>query len=248
MHQPGAAERVTVREASGREASGARAADIGALFAVISQQYNRRLFRLARSILGDAAEAEDTVQDAYVRALRSLAAVEEPQHLGAWLSRITVNEALGRLRRRRASVPLDDIADAVPDASVQSTFLLSPFGRVNPEDAAMQTEVRKLLERAIDTLPLHFRTVFVACEIEQMSVAEAAAALEINPVTVKTRLFRARRLLRHSLGAQFMAVLPSAFPCAGARCERITSGVLGRIVHDLPRSDPLHDHPTEGEE
>lgn len=242
MYQPDVAERATVGETGA-----AWKADTARQFAAISQRYNRRLFRLARSILGDEAEAEDAVQEAYVRALGGLATLADPARIGAWLARITVNEALGRLRRRRTSVPLEDIADALPDVSTRSTFLLSPFGRVNPEDAAMQTEVKKLLERAVDALPLHFRTVFVACEIEQMSVAEAAAALAINPVTVKTRLFRARRQLKRALGAQFMAGLPAAFPCAGARCDRITSGVLARITPGLPQSGPSHDHPTGGE-
>ncbi|MGH7122190.1 MAG: RNA polymerase sigma factor [Acetobacteraceae bacterium] len=242
MYQPDVAERATVSETVE-----VHDADIARRFAIISRQYNRRLFRLARSILRDEAEAEDAVQEAYVRALSGLATLADPARIGAWLARITVNEALGRLRRRRTSVPLEEIADALPDVSARSTFLLSPFGRVNPEDAAMQTEVKKLLERAVDTLPVHFRTVFVACEIEQMSVAEAAAALAINPVTVKTRLFRARRQLRRALGAQFIAGLPAAFPCAGARCDRITSSVLARIAPGLRRSDPSHDHPAEGE-
>lgn len=224
MHQPATIElkaRSTERSLS--------EADIVHRFAVVSQQQNRRLYRLARGILGDSAEAEDAVQDAYVRALGHLSELDDPESLGAWLARITVNEALGRLRRRRHGIPLDEIVDSISVDAGSATKLLSPFGRENPEVAAMHAELQALLERTIDHLPIHFRVVFIACEIEEMSVAEAAAALGLYPITVKTRLYRARRLLRRALGAEVVAALPEAFPCAGERCERITAGVLARI-------------------
>lgn len=197
---------------------------------VILGQHNRRLFRIARSILGNSEEAEEVVQDAYVNALSNLATLRDHSSLEGWLARITVNKALARLRRRRSTIPLDDIADRTADDTASSTILLSPFGRQNPEDAAVQGEVRAILEQAIDSLPTHFRMVFVACEIEEMSIEEAAEALSLYQVTVRTRLYRARRLLRRTLAAEFITELASAFPCAGSRCERITARVLARLA------------------
>jgi RNA polymerase sigma-70 factor (ECF subfamily) len=201
-----------------------------AITAPLLAAHNRRLFRLARSILGNAEEAEDVVQDAYVQALSHLPALREEKSLGAWLSRITVNEALAHVRRRRAEVPLSVISDRPPDTFVEAAVLLSPFGRRNPEEGMVQREVRALMEQAIDTLPAHFRTVLVACDVEGMSTAEAADALGLYQVTVKTRLFRARRLLRQRLDGELIIALSSAFACAGARCERITAGVLSRLA------------------
>ena len=192
--------------------------------------YNRRLYRVARSILRNSEEAEDAVQDAYVHALSNLAALRDHANLEGWLVRITVNEALTRLRRRRSPLPLAEIAERLADDTAAATILLSPFGRQNPEEATVQSEVRSILEQAIDHLPTHFRMVFVACEIEGMSVAETAEALGLYQVTVKTRLYRARRLLRRNLDARFISALSSAFPCAGRRCERITAGVLARLA------------------
>jgi RNA polymerase sigma-70 factor (ECF subfamily) len=217
-----------------------------AITAPLLAAHNRRLFRLARSILGNADEAEDVVQDAYVQALSHLPALREEKSLGAWLSRITVNEALAHLRRRRAEIPLSVISERPPDTLVEATILLSPFGRRNPEDGMVQREVRALVEQAIDTLPAHFRTVLVACDVEGMSAAEAADALGLYQVTVKTRLFRARRLLRQRLDGELIIALSSAFACAGARCERITAGVLARLAR-LRRSQQFSAE-TEGDD
>lgn len=212
----------------------------------ILQRNNQRLFRIARSVLKDPAEAEEAVQDAYVRALSNLDGLREQASLGAWLARITLNEALGRLRRRRVSVPLAEIAENIPDDTAAATVLLSPFGRRNPEQATMRREVREILERAVDALPTHFRIVFVACDIEKMPIAEAADLLGLYQVTVKTRLFRARRLLRRNLDADLIDALAAAFPCAGRRCERIAEAVLARIPRSALLRAPCDPGP-EGE-
>lgn len=202
--------------------------------AAILRQHNRRLYRIARSVLHDPAEAEDVVQDAYVRALSSLDALRDPTSMGAWLARITLNEALTRLRRRRDAAPLEEIAEAGLDTTASASVLMSPFGRNDPEQMMARRELGELLERAIDRLPEHFRIVFVACDVEQMPLTEVASLLGLYQVTVKTRLFRARRLLRRYLDSDMIGAMASAFPCAGRRCERITQAVLARLPADAP--------------
>ncbi len=204
--------------------------DIARIIGPVLQRYNRRLFRIARSILRNDAEAEDAVQESYVRALLRLDDLRDAERAGAWLARITVNECLQRLRRRRESVPLAAISETVADDGSVATLCVRPNGGRNPEDAAMQQEASILIQHAIDHLPVHFRTVFVACEIEQMPLAEVAAALGLHPVTVKTRLFRARRLLRRVLSVELLHALPSAYPCAGERCQRISASVVARVA------------------
>ena len=198
--------------------------------AAIVRQHNRRLFRVARSILKDDAEAEDVVQETWLRAFAGFDALRDPASLPGWLVRITTNEALSRLRRRRGMVVLADIAEDVAGDAIPPMGLPFLPGQQGPEEAAMQAELRTVLERAIDSLPAHFRMAIVACDVEQMTVEEAADALGLYAVTVRTRLFRARRMLRRTLGAEFAAVLPDAYPCAGARCDRILAQVLGRLA------------------
>lgn len=218
----------TLRKGPGYDAPKADAA--AAIVGPLLTRYNRRLFRLARGILANSEEAEDVVQEAYVRALSNLDQLRDRASLGAWLARITVNEALARRRSRHESVPLEEISERAVVGAAGGTVIVGPFGRRTPEEKAVQGEIKGLLEHAIDALPMHFRSVFVACDIEGLSAAEAAAALGLYQVTVKTRLFRARRLLRRKLDTSLIAALADAFPCAGARCERITAGVLARLA------------------
>lgn len=216
-----------------------------AIVAPLLTQHNQRLFRLARAILGNSDEAEDVVQEAYVNALSNLGQLRDHSSLGAWLVRITVNEAIAHRRRRRPNLPLDEIAETAPDDLTAGTVVIGPFPRRNPEEKAVRREARTLLEQAIDTLPAPFREVFVACDVEGLTAAEAASALDLYQVTVKTRLFRARRLLRRQLDESLISAVSTAFPCAGARCQRITSGVLARLAA-LPRTDPSSE--TDDEE
>jgi RNA polymerase sigma-70 factor (ECF subfamily) len=200
-----------------------------AVFRTIMQRHNRRLYRVARGVLGDDADAEDVVQETYVRAFEHLAHFRGESSLGTWLTRIAINEALGRRRKRRPSV---DIANVdMLDEQGEVRVLIFPGIRAagNPETDASRAEVRRLLERAVDELPEPFRIVFVMREIEQMSVEETASQLEIRPETVKTRLHRARRLLREALQQKLGAVLQDAYAFDGARCERMTQAVLRRM-------------------
>jgi RNA polymerase sigma-70 factor, ECF subfamily len=202
-------------------------------FRTIMQRNNRRLYRLARSVLRDDSEAEDVVQEAYVRAFGNLGTFRGDSSLTTWLTRITLNEALGRLRQRRPMVELT-VLDAAPAGPAN----IIPFPTMqlgtDPERAVAQQQIRRLIEGAIDELPEAFRTVFVMREIEEMSVEETADFLKIEPATVKTRLHRARRLLRQALDQQLASSLTEAFPFDGKRCTHTADKVLERLRLSTP--------------
>jgi RNA polymerase sigma-70 factor, ECF subfamily len=201
----------------------------GAAVRLIMQRHNRRLYRVARSVLHDEAEAEDVVQEAYVRAFTHLDGFRGEARLSTWLTRIALNEALSRLQRKRITVGLKDI-DAINDQG-EARVIYFPSARQDsdPEAAATRAEVRRLLERAVDQLPDPFRLVFVLRDIEEMSTEETAAHLGLRPETVRTRLHRARRLLRKSLDSTLSTAVGEIFPCAGTRCTWITEAVLERL-------------------
>lgn len=200
-----------------------------AAFRLIMQRHNRRLYRVARGVLGDDTEAEDVVQETYVRAFTHLDSFRGEARLSTWLTRIALNEALGRMRDRRPTTDLKHLDAINEQGEARVIYLPSPSQDSSPEASAARAEVRTLLERAVDQLPIPFRSVFVMRDIEEMSVEETASQLGLRPETVKTRLHRARRLLRQSLSETLAAMLSDAFPFAGARCARITDAVLARI-------------------
>jgi RNA polymerase sigma-70 factor (ECF subfamily) len=195
---------------------------------LIMRRHNRRLFRVARSVLRDDAEAEDVVQEVYVRAFGALASFRAESSLATWLTRIALNEALGRLRRQRTTVEL-----AALDGSNDTAPEVIPFplmrSEPDPEEAAARRQIRELLEHAIDALAEPFRLVFVMRDVEGLSVEETAAQLRLKPETVRTRLFRARAQLRRMLDARLATALDDAFPFAGARCARLAEEVLARL-------------------
>ena len=199
----------------------------GGAFRTIMQRHNRRLYRVARSVMRNDSEAEDVVQEAYVRAFANLATFRGESSLATWLSRITLNEALGRLRGRRPSADLTEI-EARPPMQGQIIPFPNSSPQLDPERTMAQREIQLILERAIDELPEAFRTVLVARVIEEMSVEETADLLGIRPETVRTRLHRARGLLKEALEKRVGPVLTDAFPFQGRRCERMTSAVLRR--------------------
>jgi len=204
----------------------ARARDEPAVRA-ITKRYNRRLFRLARSILRDDAEAEDVVQESYVRAFTGLDLFRGDASFGTWITRIAVNEALGRLRRRRPTVDWETYGENRTTAQVID-FPASAVSN-DPERMMAQSEVRAVLERAIDELPDAFRAVFVARIVEGLTIEETADLFGLKPETVKTRLHRARALLRDALDKQMGPMLTSTFPFDGARCDRMTDAVVRRV-------------------
>jgi len=205
----------------------ARERDSGA-FRVIMRRHNRRLYRVARAVTRDDTEAEDVVQEAYFRAFANLGNFRGDSSLATWLTRIALNEALGRLRRQRSTVELPML-----DAESQDDTHVIPFplmaSNCDPERAVAQREIRILMERAIDALPEVFRIVFVMREIEDLSIEETAGFLNLPQATVKTRLHRARRLLRQALDEQLAPALADAFPFDGMRCTRIADRVLERL-------------------
>lgn len=196
-------------------------------FRTIMQRHNRRLYRIARSVLRNNTEAEDAVQEAYVSAFAHLAGYRGESSLAAWLARIAMNEALGRLRHRRSTVDLATLEETRTEAEILQ-FPLSAQSD-DPERTMAQRQILQLVEQATDDLPEPYRLVFVTRVIEGMSVEETADLLGIKPETVKTRLHRARRLVRDQLNKKIGPVLMDAFPFAGRRCNRMTDAVMKRL-------------------
>jgi len=196
---------------------------------VIMQANNRRLYRLARGILRNDGEAEDVVQEAYVRAFTHLESFRGDSSLSTWLSRIAMNEALGRLRRRRPAVELDSL----PQGALEAKIIQFPLSAAaDPEKSMAQREIQTVVEHAVDELPEAFRLVFITRVIEGMNVEETAEILSLKPETVKSRLHRARTMLRDIVEKKIGPVVMEAFPFAGKRCERLTDAVLKRLDFD----------------
>ena len=191
------------------------------LFELIMRRHNQRIYRAARAILRDDAEAEDVMQDAYVRAFAHLHEFEGRARFSTWLTRIAVHEALGRLRRGRRFQPMDS-----QPQEIRSMPTAPPF---SPEQQASDGEIRAVLEKAIDELPDEFRSVFVLRAIEEMSGAETSECLGIPEETVKTRLFRARARLQETLLEALEPAAPRAYEFHLSRCDRVVAAVLSRI-------------------
>ena len=201
----------------------------GGAFRAIMKRGNQRLFRMARGIVRDDDEAEDVLQEAYARAFSAIGGFRGEAGVMTWLTRIVLNEARGRLRRRRPMVQLDQIEAAQMEGAQVIPFPHA-FGSASPEAGAARAQIRSLIEQAVDDLPEAFRIVFILRDIEECSIEETAANLELKPETVKTRLHRARRMLRTALDARLASTMVEAFPFMGARCDRITEGVLARLA------------------
>lgn len=197
-------------------------------FRHIMQRCNQRLFRVARAVLGEDAEAEDVLQESYMRAYNKLDTFRGDSTLATWLTSIVLNEARGRLRKRHTMVGLEQV-DAATDDSHQVLRFPSKFGSEDPATSAARAQIRRLLEHAIDELPAAFRTVYMLRDVEECSTEETATSLAIKPETVKTRLHRARRLLRATLHDSLSDTMSEAFPFMGQRCARVTAAVMARL-------------------
>lgn len=198
-------------------------------FEAIMRRYNQRLFRMARSITKNDAEAEDVVQEAYLRAWKALSSFRAEAALPTWLTRIVANEALGRRRKKSADIiPLDVALNNFLEDEGTETY--SPND--SPEQVAMRAQVRQLLEEKIDELPENFRVVFMLRGIEELSVEEVASILDIPEATVRTRFFRAKSLLRESLANEIYMNMEEVFSFDGARCDRIVAGVLEWVMQE----------------
>ncbi len=193
----------------------------GAAFWLIVKRHNQRLYRVARAVLDDHTEAEDVVQEAYLHAFTHLADFRAEARLSTWLTRIALNEALGRRRQRRPALDVTAIE-----------AMAAPFSahELDPEQAVALDEIRRLLERAVSGLPERYRIVFVMRDVEEMSIEETAVLLRLRPQTVSTRLHRARKLLRQALHDKLASVFTDTFLFAGAPCDRLAQAVLDRLA------------------
>jgi RNA polymerase sigma-70 factor, ECF subfamily len=203
-----------------------------ASFEALMRKHNRRLYRVARSLLRDDAEAEDALQESYLCAYRALGDFRGEAQLATWLTRIVVNECMTRLRRsarRDNIVPIVSAPVQYGEEEDAMAQLPSHADSNTPDAALVRAEMRALLERKIDELPQDFRAVFVMRSVEEMSVAETAECLGIAEATVRTRDFRARSLLRESIAQELDMAERDAFSFDGERCDRIVSRVLERV-------------------
>lgn len=207
-----------VRLARGRDAQAIR---------LITTRNNQRLFRAAWSILKNRADAEEAVQDAYVKALSGAAAFEGRSSLSSWLTRIVLNEALARQRAAATRKRSLERADVTELNAYRESLMSAPYRP--PETQLAHAELARALELAISKLPEAFRTVLVLRDMEGMSVEATADALDLVPATVKTRHFRARQALREALDPDFRSVIAETLRFDGALCERLTTRVLAEL-------------------
>jgi RNA polymerase sigma-70 factor (ECF subfamily) len=199
-------------------------------FEFLMRRHNRALFRTARAILRDDAEAEDALQEGYFKAYQMIGDFRGESRLSTWLGRIVANEALMRLRKRTRRSEI---------VSLQSNVTAEEFNQIpdttmnqGPEVSAQRAEMRKLIETQIDALPEVYRPVFMLRAVEEFSVEETAEILGIPAATVRSRFFRARSLLREALAKEIDVACEDAFAFAGERCDRIVAGVMARIDRD----------------
>jgi RNA polymerase sigma-70 factor, ECF subfamily len=191
-----------------------------ALYEIIMRRYNQRIYRTVRAILRDDNEAEDVMQDAYVRAYQHLNQFERRAPFSTWLVRIAIHEALSRIRTRNRFEQLDTATyDGEPSVNLSISSL-------DPEQSTSRAEITRMLEEAVLALPQQYRTVLMLRDIEEMSTAETAAALSITEMNVKVRLHRGRALVRKHLFARTGATAKAAFPFMGVRCDRVVERVF----------------------
>ena len=200
-----------------------------AAFEAIMRQYNRLLFRSARGVVDDDAEAQDVVQETYMRAFTGLQTFRGDAALGTWLARIAINIALDVQRKRGRIVSMDESQDSSDEPTSEHMMAFSAPAIDSPDTAAERGQVRELLQRAIESLPAIYRSVFILRAVEEMSVDETAYSLRVSDAVVKTRYLRARSMLRDALSAQVESHAPQAFAFAGARCDAVVAKVLAEL-------------------
>ncbi|MBB3138450.1 RNA polymerase sigma-70 factor (ECF subfamily) [Rhizobium pisi] len=192
----------------------------------IIQRHNQRLFRTARAVIRSDWEAEDIVQAAYVKAFTNLAIFRGEAELSTWLTRITLNEALGRVRSRKNTTGLEEIDMQTTSPGGEVLQFPSSLSATDPETELSRSQARHFLEHAVDDLPDDFRAVFVLRDVEGMSTDETASYLGIKPETAKTRLHRARKMMRQSIEKQLSGAFSALFPFDGARCAAMADRVI----------------------
>ncbi|HKF02458.1 MAG TPA: RNA polymerase sigma factor [Candidatus Sulfotelmatobacter sp.] len=202
------------------------------LFEIVMRRYNQRLYRVARAILRNDSEAEDVMQDAYVRAYEHLGQFAGRAKFSTWLTRIAVHEALMRRRRGNRYQELQPMSEREKDP--MEAF---PSMALNPEQQASTSQIRGLLEEAVEQLPDAYRAVFILRDVEEMNTIETAAVLNLTEENVKVRLHRARALLRKSLFAKAGMERKEAFSFHATRCDRVVKNVFDRIMTSAPKTD-----------
>lgn len=200
-----------------------------ALFEILMRRHNQRLYRAARAVLKDETEVEDVMQQAYINAFTHLHQFEERSQFSTWLTRITLNEAFGRRRKMRQSESMTRVpSDAGEDPGEFMDTITSP--QPDPERQAYAQELHRLLEAAVDTLPEAYRTVFMLRDVEGLSTSETGEGLGLGEEAVKTRLHRARAMIRRAVTAHMGEVAAGAFQFQAPRCDRVVAAVLARIA------------------
>ena len=192
-----------------------------AIFEVLMRRHNPRVYRTIRAILRDETEVEDAMQQTYLLAYSHLAEFAGASSFATWLTRIAVNEALGRLRKRARLVPVED-----PDPAEDATMRPSAS---TPEEGAANNEAVHIVERAVDTLPVIYRSVVMLRDVEQLSTSETADALGITEEAVRIRLHRARQALREAFAEEVGRGATQAFPFYAPRCNRVVAGVMAIV-------------------
>ena len=218
-----------IRPATDAELVACAARGEAAAFETIMRRHNRLLFRSARGVVGDDAEAQDVVQETYLRAFATLHSFRGDAALATWLARIAINLALDAQRKRGRSVQLDDTQDLGAEPAMEHMMAFNAPASDAPDTAAERSEVRELLQRAIASLPAIYRSVFILRAVEEMSVDETAFSLSVSDAVVKTRYLRARSMLRDALGAQVESHAQQVFAFAGARCDAVVAHVLAEL-------------------
>ncbi|MEO6319076.1 MAG: RNA polymerase sigma factor [Polaromonas sp.] len=208
--------------------SRASAGDTSA-FEAIMRRHNRLLFRTARGVVADDAEAQDVVQETYLRAFTGLQSFRGDASLGTWLVRIAINVAVSAQRKKGRQVQLDERVDLASEPSPENTMAFCTPETESPDALADRGQVRDLLQDAIANLPVIYRSVFILRAVEEVSVEETALCLGVSAETVRTRFLRARVMLRDTLGLQMQAYAQTTFTFAGARCDAVVSKVLVKL-------------------
>jgi RNA polymerase sigma-70 factor, ECF subfamily len=200
-----------------------------AAFETVMRRYNGALYRVARAILKNTADAEDVLQESYLSAYRHIADFRADAKLSTWLTRIVVNQALARRRSRHRSRIVIPFSQLHADERIDPEPVEADASADSPEQSTSRAEIRSLLERKIEDLPVAFRTVFMLREVDELSGAETAECLSITEATVRSRLFRARVLLRESLSLELDMAIGDVFHFGGEHCDRVVAGVLARL-------------------
>jgi RNA polymerase sigma-70 factor, ECF subfamily len=204
-----------------------RAGD-GALFEILMRRHNQRIYRVARAVLKDENEVEDVMQQAYFNAYTHLDQFQERSQFSTWLTRITLNEAFSRRKKLRQA---ESVGTMLSDADIESGDVMETVtsSQPDPERQAYAQELHRVLEEAVDALPESYRTVFMLRDIEGLSTSEAGEGLGLGDEAIKTRLHRARAMIRRSVTARLGEATAGAFQFHAPRCDRVVSAVLARI-------------------